>query len=218
MSKPRVDMHRLQDLVRLHRKGVAPTEIARVLRMSRKTERAYRRALKRAGLLEGAPEDVPPLEVLREAVERALPPQAAPQQESTAGVWRPRIAELVEKGKRPKVIYDVLCREQGKDFVASYDAVYRLVRRILRERGVRPEDVAIPIVVKPGLEAQVDFGYVGKILDPKTGRVRKTWIFVMTLAHLSGTPDKWAYADARIIQCKRGSRPNLGAHDNTSAA
>ena len=65
MSKPRVDMHRLQDLVRLHRKGIAPTEVARVLGMSRKTERAYRRALRKAKLLDGAPEAVPPLEVLR---------------------------------------------------------------------------------------------------------------------------------------------------------
>jgi transposase len=183
MSKPRIDMHRLQELVRLHRSGIAPTEIARLLRMSRKTERAYRRALRKAKLLEGSPDEVPPLETLQEAVERVLPPKTPAQQESTAAPWRSRIEELLVKGKRPKTIYDVLCREQGKDFVASYDAVYRLVRRVLRERGVRPEDVAIPIVTRPGLEAQIDFGYVGPIFDPDSGRVRKSWVFVLTLAH-----------------------------------
>jgi transposase len=35
----------------------------------------------------------------------------------------------------------------------------------------------------PGEEAQVDFGYAGRMLDPATGQLRKAWAFVMTLAH-----------------------------------
>jgi hypothetical protein len=37
--------------------------------------------------------------------------------------------------------------------------------------------------VDPGAEAQVDFGYVGKLLDPRTGSPRKAWAFVMTLSY-----------------------------------
>lgn len=33
-----------------------------------------------------------------------------------------------------------------------------------------------------GQEAQVDFGYAGLTRDPLTGRVRKTWVFVMVLS------------------------------------
>jgi hypothetical protein len=33
-----------------------------------------------------------------------------------------------------------------------------------------------------GLEAQVDFGFAGRLLDPATGQPRKAWAFVMTLA------------------------------------
>ena len=35
----------------------------------------------------------------------------------------------------------------------------------------------------PGSEAQVDFGYAGHMLDPATGALRKTWVFVMLLAY-----------------------------------
>ena len=34
----------------------------------------------------------------------------------------------------------------------------------------------------PGEEAQVDFGYAGRMIDPATGEIRKTWAFVMTLS------------------------------------
>ena len=46
-------MHRLQDLIRLHRQGAGSRVIARQLRMARDTIRDYLRALKEAGLLEG---------------------------------------------------------------------------------------------------------------------------------------------------------------------
>jgi len=36
--------------------------------------------------------------------------------------------------------------------------------------------------VGPGEEAQVDFGYAGQFLDPEHGRVRRAWVFVMTLS------------------------------------
>lgn len=48
-----ITMHRLQDLVRLHRLGTGAREVARLLGMSPNTERDYRLALGEAGLLEG---------------------------------------------------------------------------------------------------------------------------------------------------------------------
>ncbi|HVZ32921.1 MAG TPA: hypothetical protein VG963_10865 [Polyangiaceae bacterium] len=50
----RVDMHRLQELVRLHRMGTGCHQVARMLGMSPNTERVYREALQRAGLWDGA--------------------------------------------------------------------------------------------------------------------------------------------------------------------
>ena len=50
--------------------------------------------------------------------------------------------------------------------------------RLKRELGVQPEDVAIKVETDPGQVAQVDFGYVGKLYDPREGRLRKAWVFV----------------------------------------
>jgi transposase len=55
--------------------------------------------------------------------------------------------------------------------------------RLKRKLGVRPEDVAIPVHTEPGHVAQVDFGYVGKLLDPVTMVMRKAWVFAMVLGH-----------------------------------
>jgi hypothetical protein len=59
-------MHRLQELVRLHRMGTGAREVARLLGMSPNTEREYRRALGLAALLEGPVDVLPELAVLRE--------------------------------------------------------------------------------------------------------------------------------------------------------
>jgi transposase len=43
-------------------------------------------------------------------------------------------------------------------------------------------DVTVRVETKPGEEGQVDFGYAGLLLDPATGKLRKAWVFVMTLS------------------------------------
>lgn len=53
MARQRTDMHRLQELVRLHRLGRTAREVASMLGMGRNTFSAYAKALDAAGLLEG---------------------------------------------------------------------------------------------------------------------------------------------------------------------
>jgi len=40
----------------------------------------------------------------------------------------------------------------------------------------------VRVETPPGEEAQVDFGFAGRMVDPETGELRKTWLFVMTLS------------------------------------
>ncbi|WP_253894814.1 hypothetical protein [Corallococcus exercitus] len=68
MSNRRVEMDRLQELVRLHRLGTPARQVARVLRMGVDVERNYRRVLEAAGLLRGDAQVLPELEVLKTAV------------------------------------------------------------------------------------------------------------------------------------------------------
>ncbi len=182
MSAPRVEMHRLQELVRLYRMGTGVRERARLLTMSTTTERTYRRAVAAAGLLEGDPGDLPELSLLSAAVAMALPPPPPRPVESSADAWMPVIREGVERGIGPQAIWDRL-RRVDPEFAASVWAVRRAARRVAREAGVRAEDVVLRVETRPGEVAQVDFGFAGRLFDPGTGKVRKAWVFVMVLCY-----------------------------------
>ena len=180
MGAARIDMHRLQEVVRLHRLGRSGRAIARQLRIGRNTVGGYLESLSKAELLDGPAEELPAVEVLRTAVEEYAPSKTAPQQTSTVEDWREPIARLREKGAGPKAIHDwLVLHEPG--YEGSLSSIKRMCRRLDRDRGPQATDVAIPVETLPGEVAQVDFAYVGKCYDPERGLVRKSWLFVMTL-------------------------------------
>ena len=173
-------MHRLQELVRLHRLGRGSHAIARALAMSPNTERRYREVFAEAGILVGDPTILPELDELRALIDAKLAAKAPKQEVSSVAAWRPEIEALHRSGAGARAIYDSLRREK-KDFDGSYAAVKRLCRRLSVAAGPKEADVAIPIDAPAG-EAQLDFGYLGLFHDPSTGTLRKTWVFVLVLA------------------------------------
>jgi len=182
MSAPRVEMHRLQELVRLYRLGTGVRERARLLRMSTRTEREYREAIAAAGLLEGDAGELPEGAELQAAVEALKPPAPTGEVATTVDRWMPAIRAGVARGAGPTAIWDKLHRTEP-EFQASLSAVKRAVVRIRIERGVDPNDVVIPVETGPGEVAQVDFGFAGWFLDSATGKLRKAWLFVMVLCY-----------------------------------
>ncbi len=175
-------MHRLQELVRLHRMGLGPRAVARHLRMGPNTERQYREALMAAGLLTGSPENLPDPTELKAALDMHAPPKPAPQQVSSIAEWQPTIEQMWKKGLGPKAILDRLRLEEA-EFTGKLGAIKRMVRRLDRDRGPQAKDVAIPVDTVAGEVAQVDFGFGGWRWDPDTGRNRRSWVFVMVLGY-----------------------------------
>jgi hypothetical protein len=106
-------MHRLQELVRLHRLGLTERRAAKELRIGRNTAREYRRALQAAGVLEGSPDELPELESLKALVMKALPSRPALQQVSKLEAWQAEVEALLEKRLGPQAIYDRLRLEHG---------------------------------------------------------------------------------------------------------
>lgn len=170
-------MDKLRELVRLHRSGRGARDVARLLGISPNTERRYRRRLRAAGLLAGDPTDLPTLDELQAVV---CKPKRPKQEHSSIESWGDRVAALVAQGHGPTAVHEILS-DRHDDFPGSLSAVKRLCLRLSKARGPRPQDVAIPVVTDAGDVAQVDFGYVGKLLDPATGKHRKAWVFVMVL-------------------------------------
>lgn len=177
-----IDMHRLQELVRLHRMGNCSREVARLLRMSPNTARRYRKALQAASLLAGSPEELPSMADLRKAVETHAPPQTKPQQVSSVAKWTDKVSAMLDDGAAPTAIYDYL-RLQHEDFCGSVSAIKRLCARLRAAKGIDPNDMAIPVDTEPGEVAQVDFGSISKLWDPETGRIRQAYVFVMVLGY-----------------------------------
>ena len=175
-------MHRLQELVRLHRLGEGARQVARKLRMSPNTERKYRRILDSAGVLEGDADALPELATLKAIVEAANPAAQQRQQRSSVEKWRPQIEELVDKGAQATAIFNRL-RLEHDDFEGTLSAVKRRVAKLRRDKGIDPNAVVIPVETSPGKVAQVDFGSVGKLWDPQQRRLRKAYAFIMVLAH-----------------------------------
>lgn len=75
MSGKRIEIHALQDLVRLHRMGTGKRAVARMLGISPNTERPYREVFEAAGLLHGAVDELPTTAELRQALQTYAPPK-----------------------------------------------------------------------------------------------------------------------------------------------
>lgn len=220
-------MHRLSELVRLHRMGRGAREVASLLEMSPNTEREYRLALDAAGLLHGSTDALPSLADLREAVMSTRPQAEVPVHErSGIEAWREMVAALMDDGLEARAIYDGLRTLEHDPYSCSYSQIKRMVRAIRRGRPVQPSQVAIPVVTDPGDVAQVDFGYVGWLLDPSVGRTRKAWCFVMVLAHsrrmvvrvvFDQRAETWARLHTEAFE-ELGCVPRTMVPDNLKAA
>jgi transposase len=171
-------MDRLLELVRLHRMGTGARDVARLLSMSPNTERNWRTVLSAAGLLAGPVDELPDLALLRQA----LPQRVPRQQTSSIEEQSEAIRKLQAKGAQPRAIFDRL-RLESLEFKGSYWSVKRLCRQLVKAAGPVARDVVIPVETAPGGVAQVDFGYVGELLDPVKQILRRAWVFVMVLAY-----------------------------------
>lgn len=216
-------MHQLQELVRLHRLGTTAVKTARALGIDRKTERRYRRRLDAAGLLDGAVDDLPELAAVKAAVRRQTTPPM--QEQSSIEPWRDFVASKLATGCGPTAIHGQLV-ERFTGFDGSLSAVKRLCKRLGDLDGVSPDDVDIPVHTAPGQQAQIDFGYVGRIVDPATGVARKAWVFVLVLSYsrwmfaevvFQQDIDTWLALHKRAFAAMRGV-PHVVVPDNLKAA
>lgn len=154
------------------RAGESNRRIARDLKIDRRTVKKYRVWAKAQGLLEG---ELPEPERLYALLEETMLETLPPQNQSTAEAYRTRILDLYKAGVEIAAISERL-KEEG--YAGGYWPVYRLVRR----SSPLDPDVTVRVECKPGEEVQVDFGYAGMMIDPTTGKERKSWAFVMTLS------------------------------------
>ena len=163
-----------RELLRRVQAGETDRAVARELGVARKTVARYREFARQEGFLEG------PLPEPAE-LDRRLRPMVAhtalPRQPFKAAAFREQIDGLLAQGVETQAMFQRL--RSGWKYPGSYSGLRRYVLHI---QGAAPSGF-VRIEVDPGAEAQVDFGYAGRLVDPKTGELRKAWAFVMTLSH-----------------------------------
>jgi len=91
------------------------------------------------------------------------------------------IAEQLKAGVRMSTIHQRLRDERG--LAASVASFRRYVAASIPEE-VRRSQVTVwnPRQAEAGEQAQIDYGQLGRWLDPVTGKLRTVWAFVMVLA------------------------------------
>jgi transposase len=162
----------IREILRRLQKGQSARAIAEALDVNRKTVARYRVWAERQGLLESP---LPSLNDLQHLLDETLGTPRPPQNISTVEPYRQKVVQLREDGVEIAAIHQRL-QEQG--YIGSYASVYRFVRSL---EPLEP-DPPTRKETAPGEDAQVDFGYAGKMIDPETGKLHKTWAFVMLLS------------------------------------
>lgn len=164
------------DIRNLLRHLQASTNISAIQRatgLNRRTIQRYRTWAETHGLLD---QPLPALEELQQLVVTTLEPSPPAQTVSTVEVYRDLVTQLHAAGVEGTAILQRL-QEQG--YTGSQSSVYRFLHQL----APRSPQAVVRVERAPGSEAQVDFGYAGRLLDPTTGELRKAWAFVMTLAY-----------------------------------
>jgi hypothetical protein len=162
MSGRRADMLDIREILRRVRLGESDRAIVKGLGVSRKTVRKYRQWAEQAGLPAG---ELPPTEQLSALLQTSLPEASPPQVSSSVEPYRELVVRWREQGLECQAIWQRLRRDHS--FKGGNGAVWRFVNRL---EGATPK-VIVRIEVQPGDEGQVDFGYVGLLLDPATGAI-----------------------------------------------
>ena len=164
----------VRELIRRLGAGQSQREIARAMSVARKTVRKYQRFARERGLLDAA---LPGAGELERQLDRSSGTSGLPEGTYKAAAYYKVIKGLREQGVEMKAVWHRLVEDHG--YGGSYSSVYRYIRH--REQQ-EPEGF-VRLEVAPGKEAQVDFGYAGRMVDPERGEKRKAWAFVMTLSN-----------------------------------
>jgi len=171
-------MNEILEMIYQWHQGAGFKAIRRSLGFDRNTVRKYIRLAQSVGVQRGAPFlDEGELSSKLKAVQDPAALYETPVQD-LIDPHRDWIASLLEKDIEGKQIWRLFQERTG--FTIGYSTLKRYLRTKF-QWGAPP--VTVRLEVEPGSQGQVDFGYVGKMRDSDSGKVRKAWGFIMTLSY-----------------------------------
>ena len=163
--------------------GRSLNEMSGSLGVDRKTIRKYVAPAIAAGITPGGPakSDGEWAELVREWFPELADTRLRQVTWPAIGVHHDYIAEQLKAGVRMSTIHQRLRDEHG--LAASVASLRRYVAANVPEEARRSQvTVWSPRLAEAGEQAQIDYGQLGRWLDPVTGKLRTVWAFVMVLA------------------------------------
>ena len=163
--------------------GRSNSEIAQSLDVDRKTARKYIAAAETAGMRPGGPAVAEErwAELVREWFPELADTRLRQVTWPAIEAHHEYIREQLKAGVTVTTVHQRLRDERG--LAVSIASFRRYVTANLPEETRRSQvKVLRPYPAEPGAEAQIDYGRLGRWLDPVTGKLVTVWAFVMVLA------------------------------------
>ena len=166
-------MNLFKEIIYRVKAGESERRISKDMGISRPTVHKYKVLAEQEGYLDKQRE----LPGREELVASMGPEPQPPKIPSSLENYRDTVKKYYEQGLQITVIYQRLRSNHG--YEGSYSSVRRFVQHL------RPVEVecCVRVHCEPGEEMQVDFGSIGQIYDPKSGRIRTGYVFVATLSY-----------------------------------
>lgn len=157
------------------------TDISRNESVDRKTIRSYLQQFTEAGYSPRGiiPEKNEVLKLIRTIIPRR---ETRAVHTSTLESYENEIRSFIMDSKEPvkaKTAYEIIKSRDG------IEASYSTFKRFVKDKGitVKPRKQMIRIELPPGIEIQVDYGQVGRLTDPLSGRNRIVYAYCGILSH-----------------------------------
>ena len=167
------------EVVRRWQAGNSQRNIASGTGLSRDTVRKYLAAAKEAGVVQEGPAPTEDQLSRLAGISRSGLRQSEAPSEELLGPWADQVYRWLNVERLQLTRIQELLAARGCQ--VAYSSLHRFVaRRNWRGRSrstVRMEDTA------PGEVAELDFGRLGLIQDPETGRRRTAWTLIVVLAY-----------------------------------
>ena len=160
--------------------GEGVRRIARSLGLDRSTVKKYISPALEAGFKPGEPKtEAEWIAFIQKTFPEVADPVNRHKVFGEIGCFHDQIEKDLTENKA-STVWQRLHDEAG--LKASLTSFRRYIRAMMPEAVLAQEITVWRPDLPPGEEAQVDFGYLGKWMDPVTGKARKVWAFVMVLA------------------------------------
>jgi transposase len=165
----------IREIIRCLRAGMPQRQVAKTVGVARNTVADYKRDAEALGWLDASKEAPSDLMIAQMLKTRAAP---VPQTVS-------RLLEHVAwiKARRAAGVSVAKIHQELNGDLFKLSCAYSSVWEFVNQQEGPELDVTVRVETAPGEEAQVDFGFAGRMYDPLQERLRKAWVFVMTLSY-----------------------------------